>query len=107
MRKKIHTINSHTLLYSYSILSISSSGQKCTAVLHCIRVRKREKDLSFTVARVFSEFHLYGIPYVSFKFHIYRTVYRIALNSAELCGIPYYGIRRIPFPRFLVSQNSA
>ncbi len=38
---------------------------------------------------VFSEFCLYGIPYVFYyKFH---TVYGIGLNSTESCGILYYG----------------
>ncbi len=46
--------------------------------------------------RVFSEIRLYGIPYVFLKLRIFRIVYGIALNSAELRGIPYYGICRIP-----------
>ncbi len=35
-----------------------------------------------SLPRVFSEFRLYGIPYV-FLFRIFRIVYGIALNSAE------------------------
>ncbi len=38
-----------------------------------------------------TEFRIY-----IFQFRIFRRLYGIAQNSAELCGIPYCGIRRIP-----------
>ncbi len=44
---------------------------------------------------MFSEFRRYGIPYF-FLLRIFRILYGIAQNSAELCGIPYCRIRRIP-----------
>jgi hypothetical protein len=46
------------------------------------------------LGRVFSEFRLHGIPN-GLLIRIFRIVYGIALNSAELRGIPDYGIRRI------------